>query len=134
MWTYVQTNGSLYRPDGTHAGTGYAGGNCGQNPEGINNHEMQGVRNIGPIVCGIYTKGEVVLKSHLGPFAIPLLPDKDNDMLGRGHFYMHGDTTPSGNASQGCIIQFRAVRDEFYDDKDTQLKVVANEEDRGKSA
>lgn len=132
MWTYVQTNGRLYTPDGTHAGTGYAGGNCGRNPEGINNHEKQHVRNIGPIPVGIYTKGQVVLKSHLGPFAIPLKPDKDNDMGGRGHFYMHGDTNPSGNASQGCIIQWRAVREDFYNSKEKRLKVVATEEDMGK--
>jgi hypothetical protein len=55
-------------------------------------------------------------------------------MLGRGHFYMHGDTNPSGNASQGCIIQRRVVREEFYNDKDPQLKVVATEEDREKPA
>jgi hypothetical protein len=122
-WLYEQTTGRLYRPDGTHAGTGYAGGNCGKSPEGINNHKMQSIKSIGPVPCGFYILDEPVLQSHLGPFAIPLIPDGANEMFGRGHFYIHGDTTPSGNASQGCIIQARAVRKEMWASEDHRLEV-----------
>jgi hypothetical protein len=123
-WTYVQTTGRLYRADSSHAGTGYAGGNCGKNPEGINNHAMEGVSKVGPLPCGFYTFDEPIIQSHLGPFAIPLVPDDGNKMQGRGHFYVHGDTTPSGNASQGCIILPRAVRNEMWNSTDHRLQVV----------
>lgn len=122
-WRYEQRTGKIYRPDGTHAGTGYAGGNCGKNPEGVNNHAMQGVRSVGPLPCGLYYRGTVVLQSHLGAFAIPLIPDHANNMLGRSAFYMHGDTTPSGKASEGCIIQARAVREEFYASPEMKIEV-----------
>ena len=124
-WTFEQRTGKLYGPDGKLVWKGYAGGNEGKAPEGINNPDMQGVKGVGPLPVGTYTRGEVVLQSHLGPFAIPLIPDPGNDMLGRGGFYMHGDTTPSGNASEGCIIMPRAVRESFY--KSTEpLEVVAD--------
>lgn len=123
-WRYEQATGRLYRPDGTHAATGYAGGNCGKNPEGANNPDMQDVKSVGPLPKGVYTKGEVVLQSHLGPFAIPLVPHEDNQMFGRSGFFMHGDTTPSGNASEGCIIQTRAVRKEFYASEDNEIEVI----------
>jgi len=124
MWVYEQSTGRLYAPDGTHAATGYAGGNEGQNPEGVNDHASQNIKNIGPLPVGFYTFGEVVQQSQLGPFAIPLVPDASNTMFGRGDFYMHGDTTPSGNASEGCIIMPRSVRDECYGSGDKQLAVV----------
>jgi len=122
-WKYEQKTGKLYDPQGNFVAKGYAGGNCGKNPEGINNADMQGVKSVGPLPVGVYTRGAVVLQSHLGPFAIPLVPDKDNDMLGRGGFFMHGDTTPSGNASEGCIIMLRAIRELFYKSTDP-LEVV----------
>lgn len=123
-WMYSQTDGRLYAPDGTHAATGYAGGNCGKNPEGVNNHAMQNIPHIGPLPVGSYVFGEVVMQSHLGPFAIPLIPDARNEMFGRRGFFVHGDTNPSGNASEGCIIMPRAVREEMYASPDKQLNVV----------
>jgi hypothetical protein len=70
-----------------------------------------------------YTFGEAVERSHLGAFAIPLIPHKDNDMKGRGSFFMHGDTTPSGNASDGCIIQPPATRHTAYESDDKEVEV-----------
>jgi hypothetical protein len=124
MWIFEQSTGKLYRPDGSLAATGYAGGNCGKNPEGVNNPSLQSVPTIGPLPVNDYTPGTPVPQSHLGPFAIPLIPTGTGDMFGRGHFYMHGDTTPSGNASEGCIIMPRAVRNEFYNSVDNKLSVV----------
>lgn len=124
-WTFEQRTGKLYDSTGALVATGYAGGNCGKNPEGINNPDMQGIPKIGPLPVGIYTRGEVVMQSHLGPFAVPLIPDHSNNMLGRGDFYVHGDTTPSGKASEGCIIMPRAVREEFYASTEP-LEVVAD--------
>lgn len=124
-WTFEQRTGKLYDPSGKLVATGYAGGNCGKNPEGKNNPDMQGVKSVGPLPVGMYTRGEVLMSSHLGPFAIPLLPNSGNNMLGRGGFYVHGDTTPSGNASEGCIIVPRAVREAFYISTEP-LEVVAD--------
>lgn len=124
-WTFEQRTGKLYNPQGNCVATGYAGGNEGKNKEGVNNPDMQGVEGVGPLPVGLYTRGTVIMQSHLGPFAIPLVPDPSNDMLGRGGFYMHGDTTPSGNASKGCIIMPRAVREGFYTSSEA-LQVVAD--------
>jgi Tlde1 domain len=123
MWQYEQNTGKLFRPNGQLLYTGYAGGNCGKNPEGINNHDMQGIHSVGPLPVGIYTFGEPVEGSHLGPFAIPLIPDADNAMFGRGGFFMHGDTTPSGRASEGCIIQPRFVRNECHASQEQKILV-----------
>ena len=123
-WTYKQSTGELLDPTGQHIANGYAGGNCGKNPEGKNNKLLQAVKSVGPIPVGKYTLGEVVLTSHLGPYAIPLIPYHDNKMFGRGGFYMHGDTTPSGNASEGCIIMPRIVRVRVYGSDDRTIEVV----------
>jgi hypothetical protein len=105
--------------------TGYAGGNEGKNPEGKNNPEMQNIPLVGPLPVGLYTLGEPVPQSHLGPFAIPLIPDPANDMHGRGSFYMHGDRTDApGDASEGCIIMSRAIRDKVWASDDHEVQVV----------
>ena len=127
-WIYEQTTGKLFTPTGIYAATGYAGGNCGKNPEGKNNPDMQNVKSIGPLPCGLYRMGEVIQQSHLGPFAIPLFPDPNNEMFGRGSFYVHGDTNPPGNASEGCIIQARVIREKMYSSDDKQIQVVATKE------
>lgn len=129
MWKYEQTTGRLYDPEGNLKATGYAGGNCGKNPEGINNHAMQDCHDIGPLPVGLYTFGKMVHPHpHLGPFALQLIPDDGNDMHGRSGFYMHGDTPIPGNASKGCIIQPRPVRLECAQSEDRRLQVVAKVE------
>lgn len=123
MWRYRQSTGEMFDPSGTRAAVGYAGGNCGKNPEGRNNPAMQNVKSIGPLPQGIYTFDEPILQSHLGPFAIPLIPDPANKMFGRSDFFCHGDTTPSGNASEGCIIMPRAIRNAMWDSPEHQIEV-----------
>jgi hypothetical protein len=125
MYTYQQSTGEL-RQNGQLESTGYSGGNCGKNPEGKNNPDMQGVKNVGPIVRGLYTMGAPVEHSQLGPYAIPLTPDPSNDMLERGNFYVHGDTISSpGNASEGCVILPRNIRESMILSGDLTLEVVA---------
>jgi hypothetical protein len=112
---YSQDDGRLYDSNGVHIATCYAGGNCGENPEGVNNHAMQNVPSIGPLPCGKYRLGEVLQNSHLGPFAIPLIPFPENEMFGRSGFFFHGDTKEMNHsASKGCIIGARSVREEVY--------------------
>jgi len=125
MFTFEQTTGKWFDPTGKYIARGYAGGNCGANPEGINNNAMQDKAKIGPLPCGLYTKGKLVPESHLGKDAIPLIPDENNEMFGRCDFYCHGDTEKPRCASEGCIILPHDIRMEFYNSDDNLLQVVA---------
>lgn len=126
-WLYEQTSGRLYDPDKNFKAKGYSGGNCGKNPEGVNNHEMQNCHGIGPLPVGIYRMTQLILNHpHLGPFVIVLEPDPANEMFGRGDFRIHGDTNPAGNASEGCIIMPRSVREDMWHSDDHVLEVVAH--------
>lgn len=128
MWIYESSSGKLFNPDGVHVATGYAGGDEGRHPEGVNNVAMQCVKDIGPLPVGFYTFGTPIPKSHLGLFAIPLIPDAANSMCGRGDFYCHGDTTPSGNASEGCIVMPRAIRNAMWASTDHRIQVIARKD------
>ncbi len=124
-WKYEITTGKLLYPyTGKVLWQGYAGGNCGKNPEAKNNPDFIKVAKTGPLCPGIYTFGTPVAQSHLGPFAIPLTPDPNNEMYGRGDVFCPGDTTPSGNAREGCIIMPRWVRDQMWASKIHTLEVV----------
>ena len=115
-WKFVIKTGHIYDPLGNKVWTGYAGGNEGKNPEGVNNPLMVSVAKVGPLCPGFYTMESPLPTSHLGPFAIPLTPDATNVMFGRRGFYCHGDRTqpPPRSASEGCIIAARAVRDQMW--------------------
>lgn len=124
-WTFEQSSGKLFNAAGELVATGYAGGNCGANPEGVNNPEMQAYRGIGPLPQGTYTTGVPYDSNKLGPFAIPLVPGAANDEFDRSGFFMHGDTKAMNHAaSEGCIIMPRLAREQFYASKDL-LKVVS---------
>jgi hypothetical protein len=124
-WTFEITTGKWYDLDGKFVSKGYAGGNCGKNKEGIDNPAMEDKPDIGPLPEGWYTFGEVIMESHLGKYAIPLMPDEDNVMYGRKDFYLHGDTTPPGNASEGCIVQPYTTRYTAYTSDCKRVHVVA---------
>ena len=126
MWKFVITSGNMYDPNGNLAGMGYAGGNLGKNPEGKDNPADESVPDVGPIPEGIYTFGELVLQHpKLGQYCFPLIPDPSNQMYGRSGFWCHGDTTPPGNASEGCIVQPHDTRVAMYTSADHVLQVVA---------
>jgi hypothetical protein len=122
-WEYEIETGKMFDPSGALVGTGYAGGDEGRSPIGTNNPDMQNVKGVGPLPCGLYTFATPIPQSHLGPFAIPLIPDPKNEMFGRGSFYCHGDTVPSGKASEGCIIQNRSTRNAMWASTDHTLIV-----------
>ena len=124
-WTYEQTTGRFISPDGEILATGYAGGNCGANPEGKNNPAAQALPGIGPLPQGVYTFTQHVDSPKLGPFAILLVPDPENEMFGRSVFRMHGDSIAHpGAASEGCIVMPRAVREAVFDSDDHTITVV----------
>ena len=124
-WTFNNGTGELLDPTGAHVESGYAGGNCGRNPEGINNPAYQYTKDVGPLPTGTYTMGTAVEGSHLGPLAIPLTPDESNDMRGRGDFYCHADTIGRPRcASEGCIVMSRATRTLLAGSEDRQIEVI----------
>ena len=123
MWIYKITTGQLIDPDGNIAGTGYSGGNCGRNPEGRNNPDMQDKHQIGPICEGDYTIGPAYTNPHTGPLSMDLIPDALNEMYGRSGFEMHGDNL-THTASEGCIIQIHAVRLLVSQSPDRKLRVT----------
>ncbi|CAB4132809.1 Protein of unknown function DUF2778 [uncultured Caudovirales phage] len=124
-WTFIQASGKLLDPSGKYVATGYAGGNCGKNPEGVNNPAMQNISCVGPLPQGTYTLGVPKVSSKLGPFAIPLIPATQNKMFGRSAFFIHGDkASPPKSASEGCIILPRPIREQIYNSKDLTLVVV----------
>lgn len=125
-WTFEQATGKLIDPTGEVVATGYAGGNCGQDPQGVNNPELENAKFIGPLPRGLYTIGQPVLSNHLGPFAIPLEPGPLNEMFGRGDFFIHGDRTDGHqfSASEGCVIMPRGIREKIWQSGDHSLLVV----------
>jgi hypothetical protein len=126
MWTYEQSTGKLYDPFGNLVSTGYAGGNCGNNPEGVNNPDLQAAKCVGPLPVGVYTFGTPEEGTHLGAFAIPLIPDPANNMFGRGSFFCHGDNTRGDqSASEGCIIQSHTTRAAMWASSDHQIQVIS---------
>ena len=128
-WKYEQSTGNLYTPEGERLATGYAGGNCGNSPEGVNNPAMQDIHNVGPLPCGMYTFGTPENNPKLGPFAIPLIPFSGNEMFGRAGFFMHGDTSAMNHsASEGCIIMGATTRHTCAASDDKLLQVVAVKE------
>ena len=61
-----------------------------------------------------------------GAYAIPLIPDPDNQMFGRDHFLCHGDSlVEPGSASEGCIIMPHQTRVEMWESNDRRLQVIS---------
>lgn len=121
MWTFNQKTGEI-RQDEHLVGLGYAGAG-----EGKNNPSMQAIRNAGPLPCGLYQIGEPHGSSHMGPFALELIPHDGNEMFGREGFFWHGDDG-KGTASEGCICSSYAIRLKAYESTDRTLKVIRGEE------
>jgi hypothetical protein len=86
----------------------------------------QCVKNYGPIPRGFYKIGAPteLKRNTLGPFVLPLTPD-GAAMCGRDHFYIHGDSVSHpGQASDGCIVTTRTIREMINKNKITELEVV----------
>jgi len=105
--------------NGILVATGYAGYG-----DGKNNPKMEGSKNIGPIPKGEYTILSPVTSARTGPYVLALTP-QGHDALGRTDFQIHGDSvTNSGNASNGCIIMPRSVRERVWRSSIRTLVVV----------
>lgn len=117
-WRYVQSTGALYGVAGL-IGTGYSG-----HGEGRNNPAMEAVPRVGPIPAGLWAISNPHDSPHTGPFTLDLTP-VGHDAHGRSAFKIHGDNK-AHDASAGCIVLFRAVRETIWNSGDHQLEVVAS--------
>lgn len=120
MWTYQQSDGEL-RNNGMLAGHGYSG-----HGEGLNNHAMEAVPNVGPIPVGMWR----IIRwdehhGNKGPIVAVLEPE-GHDAHGRTDFLVHGDNQAMNHtASHGCIILDRDQREAWRESGDMQLEVMA---------
>lgn len=116
MIKYVQATGEL-DIDGHFEGFGYSG-----TGEGRNNPEMEAVQSVGPIPRGKYSVGAMRDGGTLGPMVFDLLP-QGHSAHGRSLFRIHGDNK-THDASHGCIVAGRSVREEIASSAQSTLLVT----------
>jgi hypothetical protein len=103
---FEQTTGKLYDDDKL-IGVGWAG-----HLQGRNNHEMQNVKDVGPLPVGKYIINDPIDSPKLGPKAFSLTPDPSNNMFGRADFFIHGASIEHpALSSDGCVIQGPVTRE-----------------------
>lgn len=110
-WVWSQSAGRLYR-DGKPVATGYSGRNVPGGQQGRNAPALEGVRAVGPIPKGGYAIASPRTSTKTGPYVLDLTAIGHN-ALGRSAFQIHGDNA-RGDASSGCIILPRAVREQIW--------------------
>lgn len=119
QFTYEQSTGRMLH-DGAEIGVGYSG-----RGDGKNNPDMEDVQGVGPIPRGQWRIGAAYQHPHLGPVVMNLDPMGFNP-YGRSAFRIHGDSiSHPGEASDGCIILPRPVRQMIASSSDKVLMVVA---------
>ncbi len=119
-WTYEVKTGKLYEPEGECIAIGYSGmGNAKNNPM------MEQVHGQGPLPRGSYTIGPAHTSPHTGPITMDLDPLPGTEVFGRSLFRIHGDSIAHpGEASHGCIILPRPVRQEISASPVKTIKVI----------
>ncbi len=117
---FVQKTGKIY-VDGIFTGLAYSGrGN------GLNNPDMQFVKNIGVIPVGKYIAKQVD-EPNKGPLVWKLIPENLESLKGRSDFMVHWDNKfHNYTASEGCIIPLTI--NVFYKlAKEFELEVVTDD-------
>jgi Protein of unknown function (DUF2778) len=128
MNIFESSSGKFYNDVPDLLAIGYAGGDCGARPDGVNNPALQNVVDVGPLPVGLYRIGPPFDHGTKGPYFMSLTPDPANEMYGRSGFGIHGDliTAPGQQkASDGCIILPKLVREQIWNSGDHDLRVVA---------
>ncbi len=119
MWKYQQQTGNLTSQSGNVVGAGYSGFGSGKN-----NPAYQSVPDVGPCPEGFYNIEAPVDTEDHGPYVLRLEPFAENQMFGRDGFLMHGDSKEHpGEASHGCLIFPRVIRELVWNSGDHQLEV-----------
>jgi Tlde1 domain len=116
-WVYHQRTGRL-ESNGRQVATGYSGTGAGRN-----NPAMETLHNQGPIPRGTYTIGQAHDTRDHGPHVMSLTPRAGQNMHGRAGFLIHGDNVRH-DASTGCIILPREIRNVISGSTDRELQVV----------
>lgn len=92
---------------------------------GKDNPALQSERGVGPIPTGAYWIGEARDTPDHGPVVMPLVPVPGVDIYGRSGFLLHGDSREHpGEASHGCIILPRPIRERIAANSDRLLLVI----------
>lgn len=123
-WEYSQSTGRLTRISAQGARIEVATGYSGRD-RGLNNPVMENVADTGPIPRGEYSIGNPRRSAATGPHIMDLTPVGHN-ANGRTNFQIHGDNaTPAPfDASHGCIVLPRSIRDRISGSGDNLLRVV----------
>jgi len=80
---------------------------------------------VGPIPPGQWKIAGLADDHDTGPFSIILSPMPGTDTLGRSGFRIHGDSIAHpGQASHGCVILPRSIRNEIIASHDDLFCVV----------
>ncbi len=120
VWQYNQLTGELIR-NGQVVGTGYSGSRSGG---GLNNPAMENVRGVGPIPSGPWRIGSPYDHDRKGPVTMRLTPD-GHAAHGRTGFLIHGDSLSNpGDASEGCIVLPRGIRETIANSGIDVLEVI----------
>jgi hypothetical protein len=118
MWVYFQSSGNLIH-NSLFIAKGYSGKGIFKDNPYAQIRPFQG-----PIPRGIYKVGTAFNSDKHGPFCLPLEPSGYNEMFGRNEFLVHGDSADHpGDASEGCVIMPRNVREAIANDEDKYLVV-----------
>lgn len=127
MYIYSQSSGDFSKnvPSAdsltTFIAKGYSGYQIGKN-----NPKMENVEGVGPIPRGIYYIGDAYDHPKLGKFTMNLVAQPGTEEFGRSAFRIHGDSVENpGEASHGCIILPRPIREQINNDHDRILNVIA---------
>lgn len=121
MWIYEQRTGRLRLGDRVVA-TGYSG-----HGEHKNDPNSQHLRGLGPLPRAAYLLGDYQVKGPHGPLAIHLVPI-GGELFGRSAFMVHGDSKEHpGEASEGCIILARPIREMLIASRDRLLVVLSGD-------
>ena len=115
--SYSQSTGEL-SVDGVIIAKGYSGKGSGRN-----NPDAQCSRNVGPIPRGRYWVQQPRFSKRVGPVAFDLVPWSETDTCGRSALMIHGDNA-TNDASEGCIILNRLVRDAIAADRSIRRMIL----------
>lgn len=121
MWSYKISTGELFDKNNKLIARGYSG-------KGVHKNKIEStsIKSLGPLPVGKYSISAPRKSEVTGPYAMDLVPAKENNMFGRSAFQIHGDSIREpGTASTGCIIMPRNIRELVWASGDRDLTVVA---------
>lgn len=118
-YIYSQSKGTLSH-NGSIIATGYSGFGVDKN-----NPSSQEKHGLGPIPRGNWHVATCINAPDTGPISLILTPWNETETYDRSGFRIHGDSvTHPGDASHGCIIIPRVIRQEIWTSEDHTIEVI----------